>query len=91
MSWFWLWLLGVGMLVGSTIALAVAATRVVLPYDEQFVGMSRGALHALNPRLLPFMTHDRVTLAGTMVTIGRCTAGCPGLASGGDCTGRWSR
>ena len=63
------------MLAGSTIALAVAATRVVLPYDEHFVGMSRSALEALNPRLLPFMTHDRVTLAGTMVTIGAMYCG----------------
>jgi dihydroorotate dehydrogenase len=70
LSWFWLWLLGVSMLVGSTIALLIAATRVVLPYDEQFVGMSRDVLERINPRLLPFMTHDRVTLAGTMVTIG---------------------
>jgi len=70
LSWFWLGLLGLSMLVGSTIALAIAATRVVLPYDEQFVGMSRDALRAVNPRLLLFMAHDRVALAGTMVTIG---------------------
>jgi hypothetical protein len=70
LSWFWFLLLGVSMLLGSTIALAVAATRVVLPYDEHFVGMTRDALEAINPRLLPFMAHDRVALAGTMVTIG---------------------
>jgi hypothetical protein len=35
-----------------------------------FVAMSREGLAALNPRLLDFMTHDRVTLAGTMVAIG---------------------
>jgi hypothetical protein len=70
LAWFWLGLLGVSMLAGGTIALAIAATRVVLPYDEHFVGMSREVLEGVNPRLLPFMTHDRVTLAGTMVTIG---------------------
>jgi dihydroorotate dehydrogenase len=70
MSWFWSALMGVGMLFGSVMALAVAATQVVLPYDEQFVGMSRAELAAINPRLLAFMTHDRVTLAGTMVAIG---------------------
>ena len=32
--------------------------------------MSRQQLEGINPRLLAFMTHDRVTLAGTMVTIG---------------------
>ncbi len=70
MSWFWSLLMGLGMLFGSVLALAIAATRVVLPYDEQFVGLSRHELHAINDRLLDFMAHDRVTLAGTMVTIG---------------------
>jgi hypothetical protein len=63
-------LLGIGMLIGAVIALAIAATRVVLPYDEQFVGLSRHELAAVNARLLPFLTHDRVTLAGAMVAIG---------------------
>ncbi len=70
MSWFWSLLMGLGMLFGGALALLIAATRVVLPYDEQFVGLSRAELHAINERLLPFMAHDRVTLAGTMVTIG---------------------
>jgi hypothetical protein len=69
-SWFWSALMGAGMLLGSTLALAIAATRVVLPYDEEFVGLTRAELAAVNDRLLPFMAHDRVTLAGTMITIG---------------------
>jgi dihydroorotate dehydrogenase len=69
-AWLWTLLLGVGMLAGSGLAVAIAATRVLLPYDEQFVGLSRHALAAINPRLLPFLTHDRVTLAGVMITIG---------------------
>jgi dihydroorotate dehydrogenase len=48
----------------------VGAFRATLPYDESFLGWNRAQLAALNPRLLPFMTHDRVTLAGTMVSIG---------------------
>jgi hypothetical protein len=43
--------------------------RVVLPYDEAFVGTAEGLL-AINPRLLAFMAHDRISLAGTMVAIG---------------------
>jgi hypothetical protein len=70
MTWCWTALLGAGMLIGSLLALAIAATRVVLPYDESFVSMARAELEALNPRLLPFMAHDRVALAGTMVAIG---------------------
>jgi dihydroorotate dehydrogenase len=70
MTWFWTTLMGAGMLIGSFLALLIAATRVVLPYDEAFVGMSGKELSAINPRLLAFMAHDRVSLAGTMVAIG---------------------
>jgi dihydroorotate dehydrogenase len=69
-AWFWMMLMGLGMLIGSLMALAIASTRVVLPYDEDFVGMTRQQLQEVNPRLLAFLTHDRVSLAGTMVTIG---------------------
>jgi hypothetical protein len=70
MTWFWTALMGAGMLMGSVLALVIAATQVVLPYDEQFVGLSREQISAINPRLLPFMAHDRISLAGTMVAIG---------------------
>jgi dihydroorotate dehydrogenase len=69
-SWFWTMLMGLGMVIGSLMALAIAATRVVLPYDEQFVGMTRAELEQVNPRLLSFLAHDRVSLAGSMVAIG---------------------
>ncbi len=69
-SWFWTLLMGLGMSLGSLLALGIAATRVVLPYDEQFVGMTCDQLREVNPKLLPFMAHDRVTLAGTMVALG---------------------
>jgi hypothetical protein len=68
-------LLGVGMLVGGIVAWLVAATRVVLPYDEAFVGLSRAELQAVNGRLLAFLAHDRVTLSGTMIAIGVLYAG----------------
>lgn len=58
------------MLLGGVLAWAVAATRVVLPYDEAFVGLSRDGIDAVNGRLLAFLAHDRITLSGTMVAIG---------------------
>ncbi len=70
MTWFWTAALGGGMLFGALLALAIALTRVVLPYDEAFLGMFVHEIHAINPRLLDFMAHDRVSLAGTMVAIG---------------------
>jgi dihydroorotate dehydrogenase len=69
-SWFWTALLGISMLLGGLLAMTIAATRVVLHYDEAFAGLSRQQLAEINPRLLPFLTHDRVSLAGTMVAVG---------------------
>ena len=70
MSWFWTLLLGIAMFLGGGLALVIAATRVILPYDEAFLDMTREQIVAINPRLLHFMAHDRVTLAGTMIAIG---------------------
>lgn len=70
LSWFWTTLMGAGMLIGGVMALIIAATKVVLPYDESFLGMSLAALSAVNPHLPHFMAHDRITLAGTMIAIG---------------------
>lgn len=69
-SWFWAVLLGAAMVIGGLMALVIASTRVVLPYDESLCGLTREQMARLNPRLLPFMAHDRVSLAGTMLSIG---------------------
>ena len=73
--WFWTLALGVALIVGGTLAWLVAATRVVLPYDEAFLGWSRATLVVREPRLLRFMTHDRITLAGSMLSLGTLYAG----------------
>ncbi|TQR36165.1 dihydroorotate dehydrogenase [Brevibacillus brevis] len=69
-SWVWGILLGLGMMIGGALAWLVAATTVVLPYDERFLGMSADQLAFLNAQILSFMSHDRVSLAGTMISIG---------------------
>jgi dihydroorotate dehydrogenase len=69
-AWFWAFLLGVAMLAGGILAIVIASTRIILPYDESLAGMTRAQLRALNPRLLAFMAHDRVSLAGSMISIG---------------------
>lgn len=68
-TWFWTLILGAAMLLGGTLAISIASTRVILPYDEVFVGMTREQLNLINPRLLAFMKHDRVTLSGTMFAV----------------------
>lgn len=68
--WGWMCLLGIGMIIGGMIAWLIASSSVVLPYEEAFLGMSRTELMQLNEHLLHFMSHDRITLAGTMISIG---------------------
>jgi dihydroorotate dehydrogenase len=68
--WGWMCLLGIGMIAGGIIAWIIAASSVLLPYDESFLGMSRSELEQIKEHLLHFMSHDRITLAGTMISIG---------------------
>lgn len=70
LSWFWSFLMGLSLTVGGLLALGVGWTRVVLPYDEHFLNLQREEICSLNDRLLPFMSHDRVTLAGTILALG---------------------
>jgi dihydroorotate dehydrogenase len=69
-AWFWALVLGLSMLLGGILTFAIASTRVVLPYDEALCGLNRAQLMQVNPRLLPFMAHDRMTLAGSMLSVG---------------------
>ncbi|WP_091167110.1 hypothetical protein [Paenibacillus sp. 1_12] len=70
LNWGWMCLLGIGMIIGGALAWMIAATSVVLPYDISFLGMLPSVLDEANPFVLQFMSHDRVTLAGTMISIG---------------------
>ncbi|MGG0718424.1 dihydroorotate dehydrogenase [Robertmurraya massiliosenegalensis] len=69
-GWGWYWLFGLCIFLGGLLALMFSMTSVILPYDEVFLQMTREQLIALNPRLINFMAHDRMTLAGTMISGG---------------------
>jgi len=69
-GWIPAFLLSAGMMLGGVLAWLVAVTSVILPYDEAFLGMSREEILQINERLLLFMSHDRISLAGTMISIG---------------------
>ncbi len=69
-GWLYAFLLGIGMIIGGVLAWLVAITTVVLPYDEAFLGITREVLNQINERLLLFMSHDRISLAGTLISIG---------------------
>jgi dihydroorotate dehydrogenase len=69
-NWGWMSLLGMGMIIGGVLAWLIASTTVLLPYDETFLGRTRSEILHFNQHLLHFMSHDRITLAGTMISIG---------------------
>lgn len=69
-GWHWHWLFGFIMVLAGVAALIVSLTVVVLPYDEKFLRLTREELMALNPRIYRFMQHDRMTVAGTMISGG---------------------
>ena len=58
------------MMIGGVLAWLIAATSVLLPYDETFLGVSRSVINHFNGHIIHFMSHDRITLAGTMISIG---------------------
>lgn len=69
-GWQWYWWFGFIMALAGALALLVSMTVVVLPYDEHFLRLTREELMAINPRIYRFMQHDRMTVAGTMISGG---------------------
>lgn len=69
-GWIWYWLFGLCIVLGGILALVFSMTRVILPYDEVFLGITRDELIAFNENVLFFMAHDRMTLSGTMISGG---------------------
>ncbi|MGM9923072.1 MAG: dihydroorotate dehydrogenase [Bacillus sp. (in: firmicutes)] len=69
-QWHWSLLFGLSILIGGMIALYFAFTSIILPYDESFIGLSKADLLLINPLILSFMSHDRMALAGTMISGG---------------------
>lgn len=69
-GWIWHWLFGLLMVLGGVAALLVSMTIVILPYDEAFLKLTREEVIAINPNIYRFMQHDRMTVAGTMISGG---------------------
>ncbi|MBT2678003.1 dihydroorotate dehydrogenase [Bacillus sp. ISL-35] len=69
-GWLWYWFFGLFILLGGSLILFYSLTKVILFYDEAFMQMSRLELITYNANLYKFMSHDRMTLAGTMISGG---------------------
>ncbi|MFJ3583124.1 hypothetical protein ACIPPS_12965 [Streptomyces sp. NPDC090127] len=88
-AWVWALLVGLGMIGAGLGAAAITLGPVLLWYDRDYLGMTLHELHAANHHLVHFLQHDRITMAGTMVSIGALYTG---LAVGGIRRGRsWAR
>lgn len=69
-GWLSFFLMGFGVFLAGIIALFIGLTQVLLPYDEAFLGMKSGEIIAYNHHLFHFMSHDRICLAGVMISAG---------------------
>ncbi|MDQ8198755.1 hypothetical protein QEH56_11375 [Pelagicoccus enzymogenes] len=69
-AWLWATGLGLAMWIGGMATFALAVSRVLLPYDEHFLGLGWRELRDGNSLLFHFMAHDRGTLAGVMLGLG---------------------
>ncbi|MER5717522.1 hypothetical protein [Streptomyces sp. NPDC002132] len=58
---------GVGLLVGGAVISLVGLTGVFVPTDLAYLGTSRQMLETVNPRLVPFIAHDRAGFGGALM------------------------
>lgn len=59
-----------GMILGGAIILTVGMSRVFVPQDLEYMGLTVADLEAVSPRLVPLIAHDRAGFGG-----GICSGG----------------
>jgi hypothetical protein len=69
-AWMWAMWLGIAMVCAGIGAAIIAVGPVLLGYDREFLAANTSGLNAINARLVPFLQHDRITMAGCMAAIG---------------------
>ena len=60
----------VGMILGGLTIMTVGMTSVFVPQDLTFMGITASDLHAINPRLIPLIAHDRAGFGGGICLCG---------------------
>jgi dihydroorotate dehydrogenase len=65
-----------GMIAGGLTIMGVGMTRVFVPQDLEFMGVTVAELHALNPRLVPLIAHDRAGFGGGLCSTGVAVMAC---------------
>jgi len=74
---------GLGMVGAGLTILIIGTTRVFVPQDLAFIGLTRPELHALNAHLIPLIAHDRAGFGGGLASAGLLVALCAWYAKPG--------
>ncbi|MFE6158425.1 hypothetical protein ACFQ7F_05825 [Streptomyces sp. NPDC056486] len=61
-------LTGAGLFIGGAVISVVGLTDVFVPTDLTFLGVDAHTLDTLNPRLAPFLAHDRAGFGGALMS-----------------------
>lgn len=59
-----------GLVAGGATIMVVGMTRVFVPQDLAYMGLTVDDLRAINPRLVPLIAHDRAGFGGGVCTCG---------------------
>jgi hypothetical protein len=65
----------VGIGVAGLTIMTVGMTTVFVPQDLEFMGMTREAIRAINPHLVPLIAHDRAGFGGALASFAVATFG----------------
>src|SRR5262249_2223188 len=60
----------VGIGIAGLTIMTVGMTTVFVPQDLTFIGMTRDAIRAINPHLVPLIAHDRAGFGGALASFG---------------------
>jgi len=66
----------VGMILGGLTIMLVGMTSVFVSQDLSFLGLASSDLHAINPRLVPLIAHDRAGFGGGIASCGVAVLFC---------------
>jgi MFS family permease len=65
-----------GMILGGFTVMTFGMTRVFVPQDLTFMGMTAAELQTISPRLVPLIAHDRAGFGGAICTCGVAVLFC---------------
>jgi hypothetical protein len=69
-------LTSVGVTAAGLTIMTVGMTSVFVPQDLEFMGVTREAISAINPHLVPLIAHDRAGFGGALVSFGIAMFAC---------------